>query len=185
MFWMLDFFCTVYLVWLLLESPLLSRWHVTSTQVRYAGLALLAACSVGRGSYVMWIENPERALIETNVPDSDWRQVMDWSRETDPGTNLLVDPGHAWRYGTSVRVAAQRDVFLEEVKDTGMAIFSRGVAQRVAERIQDIGDFTALTADRARTLAGKYELDYLITTNDLDLAIVHRSGPFVVHALDD
>ena len=181
--WMLDFFCTTYVVWLVIESQPRPRWALSSAQVRYAGVVLLAVCAIARGGYIMWVEFPDRALIEARLPSSDWQRVMDWSARTLPETNLLVDPGHAWRYGTSVRVAAQRDVYLEEVKDTGMAIYSRGVAERVSERIQDLGDFTALTAPRARTLARKYDLHYLITRRHVDLPIAHRTGPFIVYNL--
>ena len=65
-----------------------------------------------------------------------------------------------------------------------MAIFSNPVARRVAERIQDLGDFTALTATSARALARKYNLQYLITTHQVDLEIIHRSGPFIVYDLE-
>ena len=50
---------------------------------------------------------------------------------------MLADPGHAWKYGTSVRVAGERDVYLEEVKDVALALYSRDVAMRVLGRIQD------------------------------------------------
>lgn len=152
--------------------------------MRYAGLALFAVGAVVRGGYVMWVEYPERALFAVQLPSSDWQRVMEWSARTSPGTNLLVDPGHAWRYGSSVRVAAQRDVYLEEVKDAGMAIYSRAVAQRVSERTLDLGDFTALTATKARDLARKYDLQYLISRYPVDLPIAHRSGPFMVYILD-
>ncbi len=32
---------------------------------------------------------------------------------------MLADPGHAFKYGTSVRVSAERDVFLEDVEGLG------------------------------------------------------------------
>ena len=168
----------------MIESPPRPRWGLSSVHVRYAGLILFAVCAIGRGSYVTWVEFPDRALLEAGLPSSDWQRVMDWSSHTPPETNLLVDPGHAWRYGTSVRVAAQRDVYLEEIKDTGMAIYSHAVAQRVRERIQDLGDFTTLTASTARTLARRYDLQYLITSHQVDLPIAHRSGPFIVYNLD-
>ena len=183
LFWLLDFFCTTYVVWLVIESPPRSRRAPASAHIRYASLVLLAVGAIARGGYVTWVEYPDRALVETQLPSSDWQRVMDWSSRTLPGTNLLVDPGHAWRYGTSVRVAAQRDVYLEEVKDTGMAIYSRGVAERVSDRIQDLGDFEALTAPRARALARKYDLHYLITKHQVDLPIAHRSDPFIVYNL--
>ncbi|MCK7478776.1 MAG: hypothetical protein M0C28_16415 [Candidatus Moduliflexus flocculans] len=74
-------------------------------------------------------------------------------------SQVLADPSHAWRHATSVRVAAGRDVYLEEVKDTAMAMYSRRVALRVAERIGAIGDFNALTPASARALADRFGLD--------------------------
>ena len=65
-----------------------------------------------------------------------------------------------------MRVSASRDVFLEDVKDSAIAIYSRDVAQRVVERAAALGDFTTLTPERARALATTYDLDYLVTEAD-------------------
>ena len=59
---------------------------------------------------------------------------MRWLARQPADVHVLADPGHAWKYGTSVRVAAERDVLLEEVKDSALAIYSRDVAVRVVER---------------------------------------------------
>ena len=96
---------------------------------------------------------------------------------------MLADPGHAWKHGTSVRVSAGRDVFLEEVKDSALAIYSRDVARRVVERTQAVGDFTQLTPERARDLAAQYDLDYLVTTADLPLPIAYQNREFRVYEL--
>ena len=181
-FWLLDFFWTTYFVWLLIESPPRSRWGLSSVHVRYAGLALFAVGAIVRGGYVMWVEFPDRALIELKPAASDWQRVMEWGSHTTPGTNLLVDPGHAGRYGSSVRATAERDAYLED-KDGGMAIYSRAVAHRVGERLRDLGDFRALTAARARILGRNYNLHYLITVHRVELPVVHRSGPFTVYDL--
>lgn len=109
---------------------------------------------------------------------------MDWLARTPRDTHVLADPGHAWKYGTSVRVSAARDVFHEEVKDTAVAIYSRDVATRVLERTRALGDFEGLTAERARQLAAAYDLDYLVTTSALDLPVVHRSPPFMIYDLN-
>ena len=66
-----------------------------------------------------------------------------------PATHVLADPDHAWRFGTSLRVLAARDVFLENVKDEAMSMYDRRMAQRVAERRLALGDFEARTAPRA------------------------------------
>ena len=100
-----------------------------------------------------------------------------------PDTHVLADPGHGWKYGTSVRVSAERDVLLEEVKDSALAIYSRDVAARVVERTQAVGDFTSLTADRARELARRYDLDFLVTEADLPLPVAYRNAQFRIYAL--
>jgi hypothetical protein len=96
---------------------------------------------------------------------------------------VLTDPGHAWRYGTSVRVSAGRDVFLEDVKDSAIAIYSRDVAGRVVERSAALANFEQLTADRALDLARRYDLDYLVTETDLPLPVAHRNARFRIYGL--
>jgi hypothetical protein len=96
---------------------------------------------------------------------------------------VLADPGHSWKFGTSVRVSAERDVFLEDVKDSALAIYSRSVAARVVERSTAIGDFSQLTPDRALALASQYDLDVLVTVADLDLPVVYRNAQFRIYSL--
>ena len=78
----------------------------------------------------MFVERPERALFEVRLVESPWQDAMRWMQGQPRDAHVLADPGHAWKYGTSVRVAAERDVFLEEVKDSAVAIYSRDVAIR-------------------------------------------------------
>ena len=182
-FWMLDFFFTVYFVWLLIERPVRGRSASASVRVRYAGLALFVVGAIVRGGYVMGIEFPDRALFEPRFVSGDWQEVMEWSARTPAGTNLLLHPGHAGRYGSSARAAAQRDVYLED-KDGALAIYSRSIAQRVSDRRRDLGDFGELNAPRARALARQYDLQYLITILDIDLPVAHCSGPFTVYDLE-
>ena len=85
--------------------------------------------------------------------------------------------------GTSVRAASGRDVYLELVKDSALAIYSPAIARRVAQRVEAIGHFNELTADRARVLAGEYGLDYLITEQQLDLPVANQAGPLMVYSL--
>ena len=108
---------------------------------------------------------------------------MRWLARRPVNAHVLADPGHAWKYGTSVRVAAARDVFLEDVKDSAIAIYSRDVAQRVVERTAAIGDFGALSADRARALAGQYDLDYLVTEGTIALPVVYQNLQFRIYEL--
>jgi hypothetical protein len=110
---------------------------------------------------------------------------MRWLARGPLDTHVLADPGHAWKYGSSVRVSAGRDVLLEEVKDSAVAIYSREVGRRVVERTRAIGDFSTLTAARARDLARRYDLDYLVTEADLPLPAAYLNRQFRVYALDE
>ena len=145
--------------------------------------AVLLAASAGRGVYIMTVEQPERALFALDFRPTPWHDVMAWLARQPATIHVLADPGHAWKYDTSVRVSAGKDVFLEEVKDSAIAIYSRGVAARVVERTSAIGDFDALTASRARELASTYDLDYLVTGMDLDLPLAYHNGQFRVYVL--
>jgi hypothetical protein len=101
----------------------------------------------------MLSEHRGAALVSIRLPSDDWTAAMNWIRRTPPSSHVLADPGHAWKYGTSVRVAGERDVYLEEVKDVALALYSRDVAMRVLGRIQDASGFDVITPDRARALA--------------------------------
>ena len=146
--------------------------------------ATLVAVALVRGVYVMAIEHPERSLFAVHLPASDWDNALRWIRAQPTDTHVLADPGHAWKYGTSVRVAAERDVFLEEVKDSAVAIYSRDAAVRFLERVRASLDFDQMTADRARDLAARYDLDYLVMEKDLPLPIAYRNTRFKVYALN-
>jgi hypothetical protein len=64
-----------------------------------------------------------------------------------------------------------------------LAIYSPEIARRVAERIEAIGHFNELTADKAALLAGQYEIDYLITEQQFDLPVANQAGTLVVYVL--
>jgi hypothetical protein len=145
--------------------------------------ALLLVASLARGMYVIEIEHPERTLFAFDEPASPWIDITRWLASQPLGVNVLADPGHAWKYGTSVRVSAGRDVFLEDVKDSAVAMYSRPIAARVLERTQALGDFSALTRERARELAARYDLDFLVTPAALNLPVAYRNAQFSVYAL--
>jgi hypothetical protein len=145
---------------------------------------VLVVFSLIRGVYVMQVEHPERALFAMRVPDSPWQDAMRWLARQPLGVHVLADPGHAWKYGTSVRVSAGHDVLLEEVKDSAVAIYSREVGRRVVDRTGAIGDFSMLTAQRASNLAQRYDLDYLVTVADLPLPVAYRNSQFRVYSLE-
>jgi hypothetical protein len=175
-FWVVDFMATVYV---------LSALELRSARRRVlrAVALTLAVLSVARGMYILQVERAERSLFAFRIAPSPWKEAMDWLDGTPLDTHVLADPGHAWKYGTSVRVAARRDVFHEDVKDTALAIYSRDVAMRVIDRSRALGAFDTLTAAEARQLAARYDLDYLVTTAPLDLPVAHRNTQFTVYHL--
>jgi len=171
-FWLVDVLATIYVL-----SSLVHRRTAKAVAI---GLVIV---SVSRGVYVMVVERPDRALFSMHLTDSPWEDAMRWLSRQPIGTHVLADPGHSWKYGTSVRVSATRDVFLEDVKDSAIAIYSRDVAHRVVERAAAIGDFTMMTPDRGRELAAKYDLNYLVTEGRLDLPVAYENSQFRIYAL--
>ena len=174
-FWLVEFVAVIYVIAALADGP--------QRSARMAAVLALVAVSAGRGLYIMLVERPERPLFELGLPQNAWEEANQWLAAQPPDVHVLADPGHAWKYGTSVRVSAARDVLIEEVKDSALAIYSREVAGRVVERTAAIGNFGELTAGRARELAQRYDLDYLVTENDLPLTEVFRNTQFRIYAL--
>jgi hypothetical protein len=178
--WIWDFLATIYVVWLAAERP-----GATSPIRARAVFAAVALVACARGAFIMGWEFPERRLVRVGLPEGEWGRVMAWASTTPAGSNFLTDPGHAWRYGVSVRIAARRDVYLEAAKDPALASYSRDTAARVAERQRDLGDFGRLDAEQARRLDRRYDLDYLIAEHRIDLPVVREFGAFKVYSLRD
>jgi hypothetical protein len=183
MFWMLDLLGTIYAAWAVFDGLAFKR----KTRARPcwpAFVALTLACAaLGRGIYSMRVGHPGRPMFQINLPRDDWQDAMAWLGRTPVSAHVLADPGHLWRYGASVRVSARRDVFLEEIKDVGMGIYSRSAALRIAERTRALGDFDGLTPQSARALAARYDLDYLVTEKTMDLPAAYRNPRFTIYRL--
>ncbi len=177
MFWMLDFLAVVYVVWAAAEGD-----RSSSRRARLVALAILCL-SLARGGYIMLVEFPGRRVAQVDVGDDDWGRAMAWAMTTPTGSGWLADPGHAARYGTSVRVAARRDVFVEAIKDGAVGMYDRAVAVRTRERVEALGEFTTLTPERARELAQRYGLDYLVSEQRLDLPVEFSSGLLTIYRL--
>jgi hypothetical protein len=178
-FWMLDFLATIYAVWALAEGTA-AAVRGRRAQVA-AAVILLASCA--RGGYVLAVRFPERAVAQFDIADGDWGRTMRWAQSTDRGSGWLADPLHAVKYGTSLRVAGHRDVFVESVKDTAIGMYDRGVAMRTRDRLAALGDFATLDAGRATALAAAYDLDYLVTEGTLTLPLAYSSGALRVYRL--
>ena len=175
-FWVVELLALVYTVAAVCDSR-----TITVRGVAMAVVVILFA--TGRGLYVMLVEQPERRLFQVHLPSSPWEDAMAWLRRQPRDIHVLADPGHGWKYGTSVRVSAERDVLLEEVKDSALAIYSRDVAARFVDRVQAIGDFASMSPERAHELARRYDLDFLVTEADLDLPVAYRNDQFRIYSL--
>ena len=175
-FWMLDFLAAIYITWLLAELP-------PSAAMRRAIVAVFVAIAIGRGVFVWRVEHAGNPVVRIGLPPDNWTDAMKWIARSPADTHVLASPGHAWKYGTSVRVSGERDVYLEEVKDLALALYSRDVATRALQRIRDVENFDALTAEQFRALGTRYHLDYLVADRVLDLPVAYRNDQFAVYAL--
>jgi hypothetical protein len=80
-------------------------------------------------------------------------------------------------------VTGERDVYLEEVKDLALALYSRDVAVEALRRIADVRGLDSFTPDQLRALASRYDLDYLVAERDVELPVAYRNAQFRVYAL--
>ena len=51
------------------------------------------------------------------------------------------------------------------------------------DRIIELGDFSQLDPSRAKRLARRYHIDYLITVHPIELPLIHEQGSFLVYDL--
>jgi len=178
--WVLDGVTLLYLAWWLVDD-LAAGWGM-----RWRGVvvALIAAVSLGRGWYVLTIDTP-RPLVTTNLPADDWTAAMRFLQTQPAGIHVLADPGHAWMYGSSVRVSALRDTVLETMKDEAMAIYDRAIAMRVAERQETLEGFAMWSDDRMRDVASRYHADVFVfdRSRAFSFPVLYQNARFVVYDL--
>jgi hypothetical protein len=176
-FWVLDFVAAVYLAWWIADDCLRNR-----QAARRLVVALLAAASLGRGAYLLSLD---RQLFTVGFPRTPWIEAMTWLKNRPEPLHVLADPGHAWKYGVSVRLAAEKDTFVESGKDSALAIYDRPLAMQVAERLEAVRDFDALTTPDLHRLAARFGLDVVIleTTHSVNLPELYRNRQFVIYQL--
>jgi hypothetical protein len=174
-FWVVDFLAALYVIAAAGES-------LRRTQAATLAVVLLTA-SVARATYIMWSEHAERRLFQVSLVSSPWMDAMHWIAGQPLNVHVAAAPDHAFKYGVSVRVAACRDVLLEDDKDSAVAMYSRPIAERVVERREALAGFSSLTAASARALAARYGVDYLVTEAVLPLPEVYRNTQFRIYAL--
>jgi hypothetical protein len=175
-FWLLDALAALYISWWLVDD--VGRRHGKAI---VAALAILAA---GRGVYILKAE-AHRPLAQLRLANDAWTDVMTWLSRQPASWNVLADPGHAWKYGSSVRVAALRDTVLEAGKDSAMAMYDRTAALRVADRTRALGGFEDFSTDQVRALGARYDADVVVEPADRPLAlpVLYRNAGFVIYDL--
>ena len=148
----------------------------------FAAAAIIAVVSVARGWYVLVID-VQRPLVETTLRAGDWADAMQWLRSQPVSLNVLADPGHAVKYGASVRVGAARDTVIEMVKDAAMAMYDRPSAMRVAERAHALYGFDQLPDNQLQELAVRYEADVILVENTrrLSLPVRYTNARFTIY----
>ncbi len=181
-FWLVDFLAVAGVAWVAGEAwsrrPRAFSWRPVVV------CSIVLSASAARGAYILTVERPDRVLVQATLGDDAWKDVGAWAaRATPADAHLLSDPDHDWKFGHSLRILAQRDVLLEGVKDTSVAMYSRDIAVRVDERVKAVGDFSTLTPARARDLARRYDLDYLITDRQMAMPEAYRNDRFYVYRL--
>jgi len=176
-FWMLDFLAIAYACWALVEAGTFTR--------RRAALVVgaLVLLSSVRSAYIKFVKFPERPVAQIGIPDTDWGRAMAWARTTPRDSNWLAHPAHAVQYGSSLRVAGERDVFVEGIKDAAIGMYDRDVAVRTRDRLLELDGYDDITEARAHALAAKYGLDFMVSEQPLTLPVAFSSGSLRVYRL--
>ncbi len=174
-FWILDFVAVASIAWWLTQSKTTAKIAI--------GLCLMG--SIARGYYLLEVDDPERRLVTIDLPNTAWTDAMRWLEAQPSDWHVLADPGHAWKYGISVRVGASRDTLIESVKDSAIAIYDRGVAMRVAERALDTNEYDQMSETRLHRLDEKYNLDVAVfpAGRALNLPLLYRNAGFAIFDL--
>jgi hypothetical protein len=176
-FWLLDAFAALHIArWLIGEVARTPR-------ARYAVAVGLVLIACGRGVFIL--VNTGRALVNVDLARNDWTDAMRWLRTQPKDWQVLADPEHAWKYGTSVRVAALRDTVLERSKDSAMAMYDSDVAARVSDRSIALADFATMSEETYRKIGARYDARVLVLerTRALALPQLYANNRFAIYDL--
>jgi hypothetical protein len=174
-FWILDFVAIASIAWWLTQSKTMAK----------IAIAVCVIGSIARGYYLLEVDEPERRLVTINLPDTPWMEAMRWLETQPSDWHVLADPGHAWKYGISVRVGASRDTLIESVKDSAIAFYDRGIAMRVGERALDTSEYDQMSEERLHRLDEKYDLDVAVfpAGRAVNLPVLYRNAAFSIFDL--
>jgi hypothetical protein len=174
-FWILDFVAIASIAW----------WLTQSKTVAKVAIGACLVGSIARGYYLLEVDQPERKLVTIDLPDTPWMEAMRWLETQPSDWHVLADPGHAWKYGISVRVGASRDTLIESVKDSAIAFYDRGIAMRVGERALDTSEYDQMSEARLRRLDEKYDLDVAVfpAGRAINFPLLYRNAAFAIFDL--
>jgi hypothetical protein len=174
-FWLLDAIALIYVAWWLVDDLA----HQRSAAMVVAAALVALACV--RGVYILY--DTGRAFARVDLPADDWTDAMGWIRSQPPDLMVLADPGHAWKYGSSVRVASLHDTVLEQGKDSAMAMYDRGIGHRISDRAIALAGFETFTEDQLRTMAQRYGARLLVIERQRDLTLprLYQNARFAVY----
>ena len=184
-FWILDFVAIASIAWWLTQSKTMAKIAI--------GVCLIG--SIARGYYLLEVDpasapsatagTPGRQLVTIGLPDTPWMEAMRWLQTQPPDWHVLADPGHAWKYGISVRVGASRDTLIESVKDSAIAFYDRDIAMRVGERALDTSEYDQMSEARLRRLDEKYDLDVAVfpAGRAVNFPLLYRNAAFAIFDL--
>lgn len=180
-FWVLDAVALIYLAWWLFDDA--GPRFKNVVRYRQAVAAVLIVLASARGVYIL--QSTGRSFAQTDLAADDWTDAMRWLRAQPAGWHVLADPGHAWKYGTSVRVAALRDTVLEQSKDSAMAMYDTRLAYRVSERSRALANFSSLSEEQFRELGQRFDVQVLVLEQDraLTLPRLYENQRFTIYAL--
>ena len=176
-FWLLDAVTIIYLAWWIMDDLAARR------PIAMAILGALVALPCVRGVYILY--DTGRAFAHVDLPADDWTDAMRWIRSQPTDWLVLADPGHAWKYGTSVRVAALHDTVLEQGKDSAMAMYDRGIGHRISDRVEALSDFGGFTEEQFRRVARRYGAHLLVVERQRNLTFprLYQNARFVIYDL--
>jgi hypothetical protein len=177
-FWLLDALAAAYFAWWLVDDVVARRRHL-----QLAVVTTLALLSAGRGYYLL-VHQSDRPLARIGLPPGGWSDAMMWLRHRPEPWHVLADPAHGWLYGSSVRVAALKDTWLELSKDSAMALYDRRAAMRAAERRAAIPE-PWVTDAAVQGLDAKYGLDVFVLDSAIAIErpVLYRNKDFVIYDL--
>ena len=155
-------------------SPRRARW--------WASLILASAL---RGYYVVRVES-DHPLVEIRPQAAGWIAAMDWLRTQPTSWHVLADPHHAWRFGSSVRVAARTRHRARAEQRLGIRdLRSRSALVGCSNESQALDRFDEFSAADVRKSSTGYGIDVFVdrAARRFEFPVLYRNDEFIIYDL--